>query len=352
MSSLEGSQPIKGGQPPQPVPKAEGVDELLREAKSPLASVPISSIKFTLPETLKEDAVPIAMQAKATSIFTVKSLMLGGTITQMQPALAGVGSLFIGINLPVGIINTYSLVKNWKETSKMGRAVKSSEILANMLLTGAGSALLLSKLPKLAHLIGPSHAAAAGKAAFILGPIGMGILSVLSLGMGAVSTKQAVGYEAQRKEAAEKLTQTDDPLEQALHSREVRRFSAMRDFSIANSVKYFLVGIGIGLGALVMSGIIAGSLVTPLGWVAAGLVGAGLVISIGVLVVRKRSAAEKEREENDTLVAEIVSQLDLEGRSVEEAVKALNPLFTDDVLNSRSWPKNPTLLELITKQVT
>lgn len=333
--------------------------DLARAAKSQISSIPISSIKFTPPknlsEQLREKAVPIAMQAKAVSIFTVKTLLTSGTITQMQPAMTGIGGLFIGINLPAGVINTYSLVKNWKSTSKMGRAVKSAQILSNALLTAAGGSLLFSKVKSLAALIGPSHAAVAAKTAFILGPIGMAILSVLSLGMGAVSVKNATAFENKRKEAAAKRDRTNDPLEKALFSREVERFAAQRDFAVANAMKYFLVGVGIGIGAAVMSGIVAGALATPFGWAAVGLVGAGLVIGIGIIVVQRSKAAEKEQAENDGLVQEIITQLQqmgLQGRSIEDAVKNLNANMTEEVLTSSGWPGNPTLLELIEREAT
>ncbi len=355
MGSGGSSKPIGGGSPPfqPPAAQAQKGEALPRSEKSPIQSVPVSSIKFAFPkdfsETLKEKVVPLAMQAKASSIFTVKTLMASGTITHMQAALTGVGGLFIGVNLPAGVINTYSLVKNWKTTTKMGRAVRSSQILANTLLTSAGASLLFSKVGSLSALIGPSHAALAGKAAFVLGPAGMAILSVMNLGMGAVSVKKAVGFEALRKEAAAKQ-EGANPLEKALFSREERRFAAQRDFAVASSVKSFLLGIGIGVGALVMSGIVAGALTTPFGWAAIGLVGAGMAISIGVMVVQKRKAASKEREEGEQLVRIIMEQMDLQGESIEEAVKNLSPHFTDEVLNSSGWPGNPTLLELIEKR--
>ncbi len=309
--------------------------------------------------------------AKATLVFTAKStivtyfppkMSMGGGMgmgTTAQSLMTTIGSLLLGINLPVALFETYTLAKDWQTLSATDRLTRGAKVSAHYLLSGAGMGVLIAKIPELAALLKPGGAMLSMKVALILGPIGMGILSILSLKMSGESAVEAVKLDKRRNAAKELFNHPEvNDFQKTLLGREGGRFENSRNFAIADSVRYLFIGVGVGIGALVMAGLIGGALATPFGWVAVALVAGGLVVGVAVYAYRRYRAEEQERIDSEGLVNLLKEQRDVKDflREQLDKLSKLSPnhqlfidpkTYADELLNSAIWPKNRTIQELL-----
>ncbi|MCB1180734.1 MAG: hypothetical protein KDK55_01755 [Chlamydiia bacterium] len=344
------------------------VPAFLTENLSRLSAIPeladhafnyVSSEDFF--KNLQKIIFPFILQAKALTVFTLKNLMNEGQISHVPQAMQAIGGMFLGVNIPMGIFNIYSLVRNWSEHNWFMRAAISTHILGNFLLSGAGISLLISKVPTLSSLVGSGKTLIFGKLAFIMGPIGMSLFAFVFLAKGSDASAKVVRFEKEIYSLKNKIQSSNlNDIETILIQRELARCKAGRTAAGIDAIKYFLLGVGIGMGAVVMSNLIAGSLASSLGWAAASLVGSGLIMGLGGLGYQWYYAKSEENKETDELAKELKTLINnqLSGMPHITQETKINFLKTnlgnafnedeiDSILKTPRFPGNPTLIDLI-----
>lgn len=217
--------------------------------------------------------------------------------TQFLPNLEIEANIFKGLDLiftlPHAAHSLYSLVKDWHRSSMPSRALTGGTLLHANIASASAITSLLKLTP---HL---SEAATLGvaKTSTILGPIGLGLGSILLAVKGTASALQAKQLTKKIKAIRDFPKGPFGPALTNILNREERRLLTTRIFIGFSSLQSFLLAAGFGLAAFAAAiiglGTLAALVSTPVGWAALGLIATSSLIAVGVFAY-KRACLKKE----------------------------------------------------------
>lgn len=237
----------------------------------------------------------------------------------------GLTALEAGFAIPRIVYKTYSLAKNWKKTSVPQKAFSGASILNSHIAAAGAIASLVHLAPGVAEVA----SLGAAKASAVLGPIGLGLASVLFSIKGTISAVKS--HRAGKQfDAADQLLSTSKlrnspSLLRNLLIREKVRFLALRRFEAFSSLQSFLVAAGLGAvaiaAALVTLGVVAATVSTPVGWALLGIILASSLIGLGVYAYRRHQAKKMAEIEQNLLIGKISEQI--QSNPLPERVEAI-----------------------------
>ncbi len=222
---------------------------------------------------------------------------------------AAIGAALAGIGAPISVFNAYKLGQNWHQMSHMEKTGETMKLTGTVALAGVGGLIIGGIAKGSAMALMPVVAAA--------GPAGLGAIAAGNVVVGAWNIGKITHLGIKKRRIAStqaKMVEshTTTKTGQILFDRAKSKLTSEMKSRMAMVGILAVTTVGLGLGAAV----IAGALATPVGWVAAGLVLAGLGIAGGITLGRyiyRKVKARKQIKDADTqkkeeFIAESVNQ--------------------------------------------
>lgn len=240
---------------------------------------------------------------------------LDNVAPQVEGMEFGLNFAELAIAVPKIAFNTYSLAKNWKKTS-VGKKLLSGASILNTHLFVAGS---MTQIIHLAPGVSEIAAAGAAKASSLLGPLGLGLASVLLSIKGTISAVKA-HHAGKRFEAAGRILEKlkEDNLLKKFITREKVRFLGIKRFEAFSSFQSFLLAAGLGAAAiasaLIAAGIVAAAVSTPVGWALLGIMLAGTLVALGVYAYRRYQAKQMAELEQTGVAQDLATKIQIPDR--------------------------------------
>lgn len=365
-----------------------------------------TSPKRSFFKDVKANFLMIIRSANAQAKTSVRAQALNSPTAALSRAAEGIHGLNLLLSIPTAIIGTYSYAKNWKKSNAQQKALGGATLVQGYAATAEASAFIIKSIPGIAQ----TSATGAQIAFSFLGPIAASLGSILAAIKGTQRGKAA--HEANKKAQAistiiqnetNKLQKSDGTktLTSSILEREQNRFRTVRNFKIMSSLKYFLTSAALGaiatIGILTLAAAATAAALSPVGWVAAGALGAAALIGIGVYAYKKYNNKQMAKQEQIGLAAALGQTIKIEemiskiteaipGASKDPSVvseqirkavkdhlmsevkKALITLdskdlkvliktsadavtdeditnYAEEILNTPTWPSGPTLIQ-------